>query len=130
MAFERKTAKMLSTSGLSETGETIFRVSLWASMNDMEIDADDDGIGPTIRVKVSKGRQTIYGRIDRDAYRAFLLKDDPQASPVIPMPADGDAVPKSSILANLIGGKPAPEQVPAPTKPVSQPLFSRAKALA
>lgn len=128
MGMERKTAKMLSTSGLTDEGETIFRVSLWATPENMEIDPEDDGNGPTIRVKVSKGRMTVYGRIDRDAYRIFLTKDDPAPGPVVPEPtatAEG-----SRVLAAFVGTAGKPESVPAPVKPVSSPLFSRAKVLA
>lgn len=126
MAFECKTAKMLSTSGLTDEGNTIFRVSLWAGPDDLEIDPEDSGDGPTIRVKVSKGRMTIYGRIDRDAWRHHLTKDDPMAVPAIPMPTE--AKPSSPLFRAVFGGGEAPVNA-TPPKPVSQPLFSRAKAL-
>lgn len=127
MAMERKTAKMLSTSGLTDEGETLFRVSLWSTPDNFEIDPDDDGNGPTIPVKVHKGRLTLYGRIDRDAWKAYLLKDDPAPMPDIPMPTDNAET--SKVLSAFMGSTgPRPESVPAPVKPVSTPLFSRAKA--
>lgn len=128
MAFERKTAKMLSTSGLTDTGETIFRVSLWAGPEALEIDPDDSGEGPTVKVKVSKGRQTIYGRIDRDAWKAYLTKDDPAVMPLVPMPTTAPE-PSKPLFRAVFGGGEAPKNA-TPPKPVTRPLFSKAKVIA
>ena len=126
--MDRLTGKMLSTLLRdATTGDSIIRVSLWANPEAVEILEDDSGRS-TIKVKVQKGRTTVYGTIDRDAYRHWLTVDEASLVPDVPVPTD--SIETSKVLSAFVGSsKPRTEGVPRPA-PISRPLFSRAKEVA
>ena len=72
-----------------ETGRTIIRVSIFVDPDDLDLESEVSDREPSIPVKVKRGRTTIFGKVDREAYRTWLRKDPPGTVPIVPMPTDG-----------------------------------------
>lgn len=71
-----------------EDGRNLIRVSMWVDPEDLELLSEPSDREPTIAVSFRRGRTTISGKIDRDAYRVWLTKDEPQVVAKVPEPTD------------------------------------------
>ena len=101
MGMKQQAGRPLSTLLYNEdTGEQLIRVSIWVDPEALEIESEISDRESTIPVRVQKGRTTIYGKIDREAYKVYLTRDLPEAKPEVPMSTD-NGQPRSRILSRL-----------------------------
>lgn len=92
MSMTRMAANNLSTLLVDpETGDYKIRLSIWVDPEALEFEADFDDREPTQPVRVKRGRNYVFGKIDTKAYKAYMAKDIPNAAKPVPMPTDGGA---------------------------------------
>jgi hypothetical protein len=84
-----------------EDGRNLIRVSIWVDPEDLELEVEPSS-APTIPVSFRRGRNTIFGKIDRDAYKTWLTKDEPELRQPVPMPTDNGSANRSPVLRAFV----------------------------